>query len=628
MDEHRFANGKTVEATAPEGSDYTQVKSNKRISRRAMLATLGMTGAAVVSGGLMNTMDVMADTVQAIDVMNPPVPLAPLVGDGVTDDTTAFQAILNYAAANRLSVYCPSGKTYLVQSIRIKNGTVSLICDGVIKGKGTAVNGVVQLDGPNLFGGTAVEHFTLQANIDMSGGDREAIKADGCSNCTFTHNRIYGFTNHASLNHYGILLWFSSNYNKIQHNYIDGYDKPTQRGLLIDLIGESANFGGFHDNGNIVPPTRPCVGNIITDNILLNGSYAINLLAVENSVVSHNYCCKQNHRSIYVAQSSNNNIISDNQLIGFLSSGVLLGYGAYKNLVTSNLMKQLDGYNSIGGEAAVNVNTGSYDNLIADNTIESFTNYGVYLAVNSIGNKVDGNAISRHYVAGIALENDWIRPLPTGAKYSRPNYGPPSVGTVWATKDSESNIIQNNIIGPCYTGRAMCAIYVSQLGTTSTKNNIIQNNVVTETASYAYHLYCFEETSGKLTGNTLKNNSFHMATLSKLFLTRGRGHFRQCAGNDALDTDPYTFAAGDTTPSVGIGGSFVFANSSSTSVTMFDDGGDNQTIVVRLDANTTIVYGPSTIRTKGSANIVGASTDQFVTLKRIAGVWYEVSRSF
>lgn len=632
------------------------------MSRRKMLASLGTAGAAAAAGGWMYALEAHAsgedpleligdlseldtndqsnlvsainetagrlDAQRAINVLKPPASLTPAVGDGIADDTAALQAILNYAAAEKKAVYCPGGKTYRVSSIRIKNGTVAFLCDGVLKGSGTAVNGVLQLDGPRLFGGTAVAHCTISANIDMSGGDREAIKADGCQNCTFVSNRIYGFTNHAALNHYGILLWFDSNHNKIQNNHIIGYENPTQRGLLIDLIGESANFGGFFDNGNIAPPTIPCVGNVITGNTLLYGSYAVNLLAAEYTTVSNNYCLKQDHRSMYVAQASNNNIIDANELIGFLSSAVLLGYGAYKNVVTSNTMKQIDGYNTIGGEAAVNINTGAYDNLVANNRIESFTNYGVYMAVNSIGNVVDGNTISRHYVAGIALENDWIRPLPTEAKYSRPNYGAPLVGAVWGSKDSERNVIQNNTIGACYTGRAMCAIYLSQLGSLKTRNNIIQNNTVTDTASYAYHLYVYEESSGNLIDNTLKNNSFYMAALNKVHLSRGRKHFLQCAGNDALDTDMFTFADGDTTPSVGKGGWFAFANSAPTSVTMFDDGLVNQTIVVRLAVNTTIVYGASTIRTKGNVDITGANANQFITFKLVSGIWFEVSRSF
>lgn len=147
-------------------------------------------------------------------------------------------------------------------------------------------------------------------------------------------------------------------------------------------------------------------------------------------------------------------------------------------------------------------------------------------------------------------------------------------------------------------------------------------------SAFLIDLYVFEETSGKLVNHTLKNNSFYMTTLSKIYLPRGRKHFIQCSGNDALDTDAFTFADGDTTPSVGKGGAFAFANSAPTGVTMFDDGMNNQTIVVRLAVNTTIVYGASTIRTKGNVDIVGANANQFVTFKWISGIWFEISRSF
>ncbi|TNJ63148.1 hypothetical protein FE784_26815 [Paenibacillus hemerocallicola] len=73
---------------------------------------------------------------------------------------------------------------------------------------------------------------------------------------------------------------------------------------------------------------------------------------------------------------------------------------------------------------------------------------------------------------------------------------------------------------------------------------------------------------------------------------------------------------------------FAFANTAPTLVTMLDDGMNNQTIVVRLAVNTTIVYGASTIRTKGNVDIVGANSNQFITFKWISGIWFEISRSF
>jgi hypothetical protein len=106
-------------------------------------------------------------------------------------------------------------------------------------------------------------------------------------------------------------------------------------------------------------------------------------------------------------------------------------------------------------------------------------------------------------------------------------------------------------------------------------------------SAFLIDLYVFEEPSGKLVNNTLKNNSFYMTTLSKIYLSRGRKHFIQCSGNDALDTDAFTFADGDTTPSVGKGGSFAFANSAPC-----------------------------------------ANANQFVTFKWISGIWFEISRSF
>lgn len=80
----------------------------------------------------------------------------------------------------------------------------------------------------------------------------------------------------------------------------------------------------------------------------------------------------------------------------------------------------------------------------------------------------------------------------------------------------------------------------------------------------------------------------------------------------------------DTTPSVKYTNMLVCNNSGPTSITDFDDAVDNQVIVVKCNANTTIVHNASLIQLAGGANFVGSGT---ITLYSYAGVWYESSRS-
>lgn len=60
-----------------------------------------------------------------INVKNPPVPLAPAIGDGVADDTVAIQAMINYVAGKPNYLFFPAG-TYSVQGLAMADG-VSLI---------------------------------------------------------------------------------------------------------------------------------------------------------------------------------------------------------------------------------------------------------------------------------------------------------------------------------------------------------------------------------------------------------------------------------------------------------------------------------------------------------------------
>lgn len=98
--------------------------------------------------------------------------------------------------------------------------------------------------------------------------------------------------------------------------------------------------------------------------------------------------------------------------------------------------------------------------------------------------------------------------------------------------------------------------------------------------------------------------------------------------NRRLDL-PNAFSIGDVTPSVRYGTLFNTApNVGATSITNFDDGRNGQQIEVRIDNQTTIVHDNNFIRCKGGVNIVGSSSNDIVTFRRISNIWFEVSRSF
>lgn len=68
--------------------------------------------------------NVLAD-LYFINVKNPPVTLSPAIGDGITNDTAAIQAMINYAAEKRSYLFFPSG-TYIVSGLTMVEN-VSLV---------------------------------------------------------------------------------------------------------------------------------------------------------------------------------------------------------------------------------------------------------------------------------------------------------------------------------------------------------------------------------------------------------------------------------------------------------------------------------------------------------------------
>lgn len=95
------------------------------------------------------------------------------------------------------------------------------------------------------------------------------------------------------------------------------------------------------------------------------------------------------------------------------------------------------------------------------------------------------------------------------------------------------------------------------------------------------------------------------------------------------------FTDGDATPTVGTGvqGSYMFypnnfrcANTGATAITAFDNGRLGQTIIVRIDSNTTITNG-APLKLAGGANFSGDSNDTIVLTQVATDVWLEVSRS-
>lgn len=98
--------------------------------------------------------------------------------------------------------------------------------------------------------------------------------------------------------------------------------------------------------------------------------------------------------------------------------------------------------------------------------------------------------------------------------------------------------------------------------------------------------------------------------------------------NDNQGWDYEIALANSATPSVKNGTKF--GTSGTTSITNFADGYDGQEIEVRRgSADTTVVYGGSTIRLANQVDVVLSRTAgaHCITLRRVSGVWMEIARA-
>lgn len=576
-----------------------------------------------------------------ISITNPPTSLTPAIGDGLTNDTSAIQAILNYASTVNGIVLVPANRTFLVTELTVKDGVKGFKGDGVIKGRGESVNGLVKLGSSQQ----KLKNATISLVVDMSGGDVFGIYGY-VEECNISNNKVYNFVDDESKK-YGILLQEGSKNNTLSKNTVTGTHKPSggYQYMIILLSGVTEAWGGYYDGVGGVPvrAINAAKENVISENILVGGTHGIVVNGGIANVITNNVCKYNSHRGIILEPSCFDNVVNNNQLHAYGSTGVLLGYGCCDNLIANNQFTDDLSVFPPDGEGAIALYIGCNDNKVIGNKIKSQRRYGVYLAVDVQSNVVENNSIEGHRRAGIAIESDWIPvgstfgavTLPSNAKYSKPNYdGSPRYNTTgvqlnkWGYKTSKGNIIQHNTIK---RGSAeSTAIYLAQIGENlKLEENTVQNNIIDEALTNFYFLYMYEDKLNMLGKNILKSNNFigGAAITPVKFYFESR-FFIERLGNTYIDTNNLDLLPNQTQPSVKIGEIFRLMNTIPTSITNFTDGYEGQTITIRLDDFSTIKHSSANLRLKNNEDVTPKNSNSFITLKRIAGIWFEVTRNF
>lgn len=543
--------------------------------------------------------------------------------NGGLDDTAAIQAAIDYAASVGKGIVL--GGPYRVNFLTIKAGLSFFASGTLIK------TGLVSSTGLIVVNSDVRYCEISDIEMDLGGIINRGIFCGGAAHCTFDNNRIYNFPAYnAAIAPEAIRLAQNSKYNHVRNNYIilpiDSPYGTYGSAIGIYVTSNALPLGNF-ENGSFIQPTNLAEKNKIYGNTILNGTHAISLFGGTANEIYDNYIDGPTHRGIHLTPVASQNYIHGNKIYNFGSSGIITGYGSNQNIIIGNYCYAP----SATGEAGIECYVGATGTLIASNYIYCGSNYGIYLAVNVNNCFVSGNTIiaAANKKAAIAIESDWVSSLPGGALYSRPNYGPPpSPRANWASDAAAWVTIKNNVINEPAT--TIAAIYVAQIGSVADCSGIrLEDNTITTTVPQ-HHVYYFEHgISGKvLDRQVLSGLKTSDQTISRVYLAGSRNKFSICDNNSIINDGVVTIASGTTQPDVSVGRLFQHNDSSPTSVSNYINGANNQEILIRLSANTTIIHGASFIRLKGGVNIVGASPDQFFSLRSSDGVWIEQSRNF
>ncbi|MGJ4843907.1 NosD domain-containing protein [Leifsonia sp. Le1] len=471
-------------------------------------------------------------------------------GDGTTDDTAAIDAAQTAILAQGGGVlhFGPAGKRYKVSSITVSSG-IRYAGDGAtIVGSSSSTSGIFVAQGW-LDGSTAITDSTVDGFI-MDGG---ALSTHGvflikAKYCRVTNNRIFNLGNPTPQSQVGIRLHNDTESCWVENNHVTlGIDNPV--GTYASAVGIYAvsttpdtQGGGQNPTLSFGSPSNYSQSHTIVGNKILNGTHGISLFGAINCVVSENHATGQSHRGIILSPIASRNVVSNNRLTDFGSTGIHLAWGSVDNVITGNLLTT-----SVSGIEGNGIKGyfGCSDNVVVGNRVKGTLNGAIRFAVGSIRNQIVGNKVTN---AGIGVQ---IQSLLTTAGGYPGYYVPASVS------DTTSTVISDNILVSCdrsieldAAGAAMIRGTVLSGNTSDTPTTAAYSIVERDTASVA---------GVNATGNVSTGTTAHWA------IPRGERHFSQKSGNTGLLP----------TPTVGFLGSGMYYQttpSTSTSATTLGTG--------------------------------------------------------
>lgn len=460
------------------------------------------------------------------------------VGDGLTDDTAAIADAVTAAVAGSGVIFFPVGD-YAVDNLNIPNGIHKVYGLGRLLDTDNTVNydGLVTLGGPLCLSGGSME---IVSNLDWSVSMVLTHTGTMCgiAGTALVESSIHDISIQITVisggQHFGIYLGCYEDPDTqavtATHNvHITGntiispmFEDAGYSWCAIALLGNSGNYGEYFagDPGNCVDPVPPVEGVEISGNVIEGGAYGISLNACSNCTVDGNTIRDVYNRGITCEPVNSHCSITGNTVTNFGESGITLAFGGEYTTIVGNELNSIDTVvTPYSPTAAIQVYCGGHHNTISSNSVHSAAKYGIYLGAGVHDNLIAGNNISNYQVAGLALENDWTTPLPSGAVFSKQNFmmtpdypDKPEGRTGWAYTSTIHNSFIGNMIGrPVVAKDGTTAIYMSQInsydGSTVlyTSHNVFMGNSIPNTDSIKA-LVVFEDEDGFCVENTFKDN--------------------------------------------------------------------------------------------------------------------------
>ncbi|EQQ12399.1 bifunctional tail protein [Escherichia coli HVH 91 (4-4638751)] len=538
------------------------------------------------------------------------------VGDGVNDDTESIVSAMKYCSSGKIRwVRGKKGSTYLVSQVEIPVGIKKISDLSLIV---TAQGGVC------LFSQGTSGHTDLEisdCSINANGVARGGILLSATTRCKILRNRVYGFGVDGT-ERYGIRIGTTditslNLYDTIEGNTIEMPIDPDSGAGTVGIAGIYlvAQNNIDTETGSVKWNSQHKTIQYITvsNNTVINGTHNVQAFGLFNAEFTGNILIGGSHRNINLGTGCERVKIEGNRLINAESSAIIFGESRYIQ-ISNNYIQSASTSSYISDDAAIQFAQGAYSIDIIGNMILGDWRYGVH-CFNSRYVSLKNNTITAS-VACIGIESSQTLKLPDNAIYSSRRS---------VTKMINGSTTEYSISGNVYTpnGDSACAIYLCQLNGVVLGNINIYGETIHQAGNFRHILYLVEDDS-LMTGISAIDISAKNANYSQYYSIRGRTPFYKIDNVTALEDPSIEYFAPGGTSSAFVGPSIYLDNKV---VSYFSNGIDGQIIQVRMSIGSKLIHNNKLIRLRGEKDIASISGNTIITLKRLSGIWFEISRS-